>query len=320
MNSTIAARHIPVMARECVELMRPCLEHPGAVYVDATTGLGGHLSLVLEAYPHVRAVAIDRDPRALELARERVADDARRCHFVCTTYDRIEDCLAEAGYERADAILMDLGVSSMQLDERERGFSYARDAALDMRMDPTRGDTAADLLARADAGELARILATYGEERHAGRIARAIVAARGEAPVTTSARLVEIIRAALPQAAMRRGGNPAKRTFQALRIAVNDELDILERALPAAIGSLREGGRLVVESYHSLEDRLVKTAFRQATTTDLPADLPLRESERGVEYRLVHRGARKASAAEVEENSRSAPVRLRCLEKTDTHR
>lgn len=316
MDRPLEELHTPVMLEECLDAMRPALAAPDALYVDATTGMGGHLSAVLREFPHVRAVAIDRDPQALEIARTRVGADAATCRFVHATYDEIPRVLDEVGYVGADAILMDLGVSSLQLDMRSRGFSYARDAHLDMRMDSSGGRTAADILATASQAELTRILRTYGEERFAPKIAAGIVAARDEAPVETSAQLVQIIRSSLPQAAMRHGGNPAKRTFQALRIAVNDELDILEAALPRAIAALNPQGRLVVESYHSLEDRLVKRAMRDATTTQLPPGVPVREVDRDVGYRLVFSGAKKASAQEISTNSRSASVRLRALTRT----
>lgn len=307
--------HIPVMCAECVDLLRPALSRPGARYLDATTGLGGHLQAMLSAFPALQACAIDRDPQALAHAKERLGEDAARCTFVHTTYDRIPQALEVAGWDGVDGILMDLGVSSMQLDERERGFSYARDAALDMRMDQTSAVTAADILAQADVRELTRILAHYGEERYARAIARRIVQARERGPIATSAQLVALIREALPQAAMRRGGNPAKRTFQALRIAVNDELGILEAALPAALDALRPGGRIVVESYHSLEDRCVKRTFQAACAPTLPPDLPVPEAERGAPFRALTRKARQASAAERDENPRSTSVRLRAIEK-----
>lgn len=315
MDERTRGRHIPVMVAECLELLRPALSRPGARYLDATTGLGGHLGAVLEAFPGVEALAIDRDEQALALARERVGAAGERCTFVHCTYDEIPRALANRGWSGVEGILMDLGVSSMQLDERERGFSYARDASLDMRMDRSRPTTAADILATATGNELTRILATYGEEKHAARIAEAIVRERALSPITSSARLVAIIREALPQAAMRRGGNPAKRTFQALRIAVNDELDILERALPRVIAALNPGGRVVVEAYHSLEDRLVKRAFREATTPTVPAGVPLREVDRDVGCRLVTRGALQAGEHERQDNPRCASVRVRCLEK-----
>lgn len=312
MEISPASRHIPVLLDACLDLMRPALSGPDSVYVDATTGMGGHLDAVLEAFPHVRAVAIDRDAAALDMARRRVGERASRCVFVHTTYDHVDEALAKVG-SRANVVMMDLGVSSYQLDERERGFSYARDAALDMRMDRSSDVTAAHLLANLSEAELTRILYRWGEEKCARRIARAIVAHRAQAPIETSAQLVEIVRQALPQAAKRRGGNPAKRTFQALRIAVNDEIEILEAALPKAIAALAPGGRLVVESYHSLEDRLVKSAMREATRSRVPDRLPVKEQDRQAPYVLLTPKAVKADAGEIAHNSRSQSVRLRAL-------
>jgi 16S rRNA (cytosine1402-N4)-methyltransferase len=215
-----------------------------------------------------------------------------------------------------DALLFDLGVSSMQLDQRERGFSYASDAPLDMRMDPTTGRTAADLLADADADEIARILREYGEERFARRIANAVVQRRQSAPVATSAQLVEVIRESIPAAARRTGGHPAKRTFQALRIEVNQELPVLRRALPQAVGATAVGGRLLVMSYHSLEDRMVKHELaRHSARPELPPGLPVVPEHLEPKLRLLTRGAEKATAAEIDTNPRARSVRLRAAER-----
>ncbi len=209
---------------------------------------------------------------------------------------------------------MDLGVSSLQLDEADRGFAYSKDAPLDMRMDATNGQSAADLLATASEGELIRILRTYGEEKFAPRIARLIIRRRDDAPITRTGELVDIIREAIPAPARRTGGNPAKRTFQALRVAVNDELTILERALPRALSSLRVGGRLVVESYQSLEDRIVKDVLRRGSTSAAPPGLPIIPDEMAPSLRLLTKGANKADQAEQDHNPRSASVRLRGAE------
>jgi 16S rRNA (cytosine1402-N4)-methyltransferase len=224
--------------------------------------------------------------------------------------------LDEASHPRVDGILFDLGVSSMQLDQVERGFSYSQDAPLDMRMDPSRGITAAEVLNTYAAGQLARVLRDYGEEKFARRIADAVVRERGRAPFETSARLVEIIRESIPAPARRTGGNPAKRTFQALRIEVNAELEVLERAVPAAVDALTIGGRIVVMSFQSLEDRIVKRALTTRATSDVPVDLPFVPEGHEPELRIVTRGgAEKATEAEIAENPRAASVRLRAAER-----
>ncbi|MDQ3663250.1 MAG: 16S rRNA (cytosine(1402)-N(4))-methyltransferase RsmH, partial [Actinomycetota bacterium] len=253
-----------------VELLAPVLAHPNAVLVDATVGLGGHAEAVLDRCPQARVIGLDRDPEALSIARERLARFTDRVVLVRTVYDSVADVVDDHGDRRrpsggskqarvgVDAVLFDLGVSSLQLDRVERGFAYAHDAPLDMRMTAGAGGTAADLLNSADERDLATILRRYGEERFATKIATAVVRARAREPFTTSGRLVEVVRAAVPAATRRTGGHPAKRTFQALRIAVNDELAALRRALPAAIDVTFVHGRIVALSYHSLEDRIVK--------------------------------------------------------------
>ena len=272
MDEQRGAGHVPVMLERCVGLLAPALAAPGAVVLDATLGLGGHAAALLAACPRARLVGVDRDPAALEIARQRLAPFESRTTFVHAVYDEVPRALAAAGRRRVDAVLMDLGVSSLQLDQGERGFSYSRDAALDMRMGgPTsQAPTAAELLNTAAPRELVRILRAYGEERFAPRIVDAVVREREREPFTTSARLVDLVRAAVPAATRRTGGNPAKRTFQALRIAVNGELDALESALPTLIAALAVGGRVVVMSYQSLEDRLVKTALAAGAASTSP--------------------------------------------------
>jgi 16S rRNA (cytosine1402-N4)-methyltransferase len=308
-------RHVPVLLDRVVALLAPALERPGSVMVDATLGLGGHTEAVLRACPQAHVVGIDRDPNALRLAGERLAPHADRTTLVHAVYDEIPDVLADLGLPHVDGVLFDLGVSSMQLDVRERGFAYAEDAPLDMRMDDSHGTTAADVLNTYPVEELARILHQYGEEKFARRIAQAIVRERQKEPFTRSARLVELLYAAIPAPARRTGGHPAKRTFQALRIEVNDELNVLRRALPAAIEATNVGGRVVVESYHSLEDRLVKHAFTAATSTDVPPDLPFVPAGHEPTHRLVTRGAEKAVEPELTDNPRAASVRLRAIER-----
>jgi 16S rRNA (cytosine1402-N4)-methyltransferase len=311
--------HVPVLLDRVVALVAPALERPGSVFVDATLGLGGHSEAVLDRCPEARLVGVDRDQHALDLAGARLAPFEDRTTLVHAVYDEIPEVLEELGIESADGILFDLGVSSMQLDVRERGFAYAEDAPLDMRMDDSEGPTAADVLNTYPAGELARILRSYGEEKFSRQIARAIVKARETEPFTDSARLVELLRDTIPAPARRTGGHPAKRTFQALRIEVNDELGVLRRAIPAAIASVGVGGRVVVMSYHSLEDRLVKQAFAAGTVSRVPHDLPVVPAGFEPPLRNVVRGADKASAAEIEQNPRAASVRLRAVERVNTN-
>jgi 16S rRNA (cytosine1402-N4)-methyltransferase len=303
------------MVDRVVALIAPALEHAGSVLVDATVGMGGHAAAILTRCPQARLVGLDRDEQALTHAAQTLAPFMERTTLVHAVYDEVADVLRDLGHDRVEGVLFDLGVSSMQLDEAERGFSYAHDAPLDMRMDPSRGQTAADVLNTYAAADLARILSRYGEERFARRIADRVVRERATSPLTSTARLVELIREAIPAAARRTGGNPAKRTFQALRIEVNDELGALERALPAAIDALAVGGRTVVMSYQSLEDRIVKQTLRSRATSSAPPDLPITEAEADHELRLLTRGAETASADEIAANPRAASVRLRAAER-----
>jgi len=312
--------HVPVLLDRVVALVAPALERPGSVFVDATLGLGGHAEAVLDRCPAARLVGVDRDSHALDLAGVRLAPFVGRTTLVHAVYDEIPAVLDELGLEAADGILFDLGVSSMQLDLRERGFAYREDAPLDMRMDGTTGRTAADVLNTYTADELTRVLKEYGEERFARRIAAAVVREREQQPFTTSARLVELLYAEIPAPARRTGGHPAKRTFQALRMEVNDELAVLRRAIPAAIDAIRVGGRVVVESYHSLEDRVVKRAFADAVRSDVPEDLPFVPAGSEPALRLVTRGAEKADDREIRENPRAASVRLRAIERLSNPR
>ncbi|MFE7746337.1 16S rRNA (cytosine(1402)-N(4))-methyltransferase RsmH [Nocardia sp. NPDC057455] len=311
-------RHVPVLLERADALLGPALAEPGAVYVDATLGLGGHAEHFLSTYPGLHLVGLDRDTTALKLAGERLAPFADRITLVHTRYDGIADALTEAGLPATgsvSAILMDLGVSSMQLDEADRGFAYSVDAPLDMRMDPTSGLTAADVLNTYSHGDLARVLKTYGEERFAGRIASEVIRRRRVKPFTTSAELVELLYATIPAATRRTGGHPAKRTFQALRVEVNGELDSLRAALPAALAALRVGGRLVVMSYQSLEDKVVKHELVAHTASRTPVDLPVELPGMGPEFRMLTRGAEKATEQEIDDNPRAAPVRMRAAER-----
>jgi 16S rRNA (cytosine1402-N4)-methyltransferase len=308
-------RHVPVLLDRVVALVAPALAQPGSVLVDATLGLGGHTEAVLERCPEARVIGIDRDIHALDRSRQRLAPYGERVTFVHAVYDEIAQVLADQGLPHVDGVLFDLGVSSMQLDVRERGFAYAEDAPLDMRMNDTTGRTAADVLNEYPVEELARILKQYGEERFARRIAESVVREREKEPFSGSARLVELIRDAIPAPARRTGGHPAKRTFQALRIEVNDELSVLRRALPAAIEAIGVGGRVVVMSYHSLEDRLTKQAFAAVTTSTVPPDLPFVPEGSEPALRLLTRGSEKATEAEIAQNPRAASVRLRAVER-----
>ena len=308
-------RHVPVLLDRVVALVAPALARAGAVMVDATLGLGGHTEAVLQRCPEARVIGIDRDTHALDRSRERLAPFGERVTLVHAVYDEIGDVLRDQGLAHVDGVLFDLGVSSMQLDMRERGFAYAEDAPLDMRMNDTDGPTAADVLNTYPVAELARILKEYGEERFARRIAEQVVREREREPFSSSARLVELVRDAIPAPARRTGGHPAKRTFQALRIEVNDELSVLRRALPAAIEAIGIGGRVVVMSYHSLEDRLTKQAFAEVTRSTVPPDLPFVPEGSEPPLRLVTRGSEKATPAEIEQNPRAASVRLRAVER-----
>ncbi|GIG27910.1 16S rRNA (cytosine(1402)-N(4))-methyltransferase RsmH [Cellulomonas marina] len=311
-----AARHVPVLLDRCVELLAPALAAPGAVLVDATLGMGGHTEGVLRALPHVRVVGLDRDPQALALAGRRLAPFGDRFVGVHAVYDEMRAVLDDLGLPAVDGVLMDLGVSSLQLDEVDRGFSYARDAPLDMRMDPTTGPTAADVLNTYDERELVRVLRDWGEERFAPRIARSVVAARARRPLERTEELVEIVRAAIPAAARATGGHPAKRTFQALRIEVNGELEVLGRAVPAAVDVLAVGGRIVVEAYQSLEDRIVKRALAAGATSSAPPGMPVETADDAPYLRLLTRGAEEADEAELARNPRAQSVRLRAAERT----
>ena len=307
--------HEPVMLDRVLELFAPALDDREAVLVDATVGLGGHADALLRRHPALRLIGLDRDPEALARSRERLAPHGGRVHLVHAVYDRLPDVLADLGVPRVDGVLFDLGVSSMQLDVPERGFAYSADVPLDMRMDPGSPVTAAEVVNTYSVGELTRVLRDYGEERFAHRIARAVVAEREREPFRTSARLVEVIYDAVPAAARRTGGHPAKRTFQALRIEVNGELDALRAALPAALDALAVGGRMVVESYHSLEDRMVKRALAERARSRTPQGLPVELAGHGPELRLLTRGAEQASEQEARRNPRAKSVKLRAAER-----
>lgn len=313
--------HVPVLRERIVALLAPGLNAPPgdpvdrAVVVDCTVGLGGHAAALLEALPEARLVGLDRDPEALRHSAARLEPYRERVTLVHAVYSEITEVLADLGLATVAGVLFDLGVSSLQLDEVARGFSYAQDAPLDMRMDPAGPLTAADVVNGYPRDELARVLRSYGEERFAGRIAAAIARERLRTPLRSSQRLVEIIRAAVPAPAQRSGGHPAKRVFQALRIEVNGELEALRQALPAAVGALAVGGRMAVLAYQSLEDRLVKQTFAGETTVSAPPDFPVVPEQAMPRLRLLTRGAERPDAAEVAANPRAASARLRAVER-----
>jgi 16S rRNA (cytosine1402-N4)-methyltransferase len=309
--------HVPVLLERCLELLAPALDLPGAVHVDFTLGLGGHAEAVLERHPDVVLIGLDRDTEALEHSRRRLARFGDRVHLVHAVYDELPRVLAELGYQRFHSGLFDLGVSSLQLDEADRGFAYARDAPLDMRMDQSRGITAEQVVNDYEPGDLVRILRQYGEEKFASRVVSAIVRERAKARITSTSRLADLVRTAIPAAARRTGGNPAKRTFQALRIEVNGELTALESALPAALDALALKGRLVVMSYQSLEDRIVKRELTARARSTGPIDLPVELPGTGPTLRLLTRGSEPPSDDEVAANPRAASVKLRAAMRID---
>jgi len=316
--------HIPVLLDRCVELLAPALtrgdsDGTGATLVDATLGAGGHAERFLTRFGGLRLIGLDRDPDALRIAGERLEPFADRITLVRTRFDGVAGVVdtASGGAQgrHVDAVLFDLGVSSMQLDRPERGFSYSTDAPLDMRMDPESPLTAAEILNTYDEKALTRLLREFGEERFASRIATFVARRRASTPFSTTGELVELLYQAIPAATRRTGGHPAKRTFQALRIAVNAELESLRQAIPAALAALRPGGRIAVMAYQSLEDRIVKGEFAAATASRTPPGLPVELPGYGPEFVALTRGAERASTEEIERNPRSAPVRLRALER-----
>ena len=313
-----SAVHVPVLLDRVTELLAPACAADGAVLVDATLGLAGHSLALLRAHPGLRLVGLDRDPDARAEATRRLTDAgvADRATVVPAVFDELPEVLDRFGLTEVQAVLFDLGVSSLQLDRPDRGFSYAADAPLDMRMDPSAPRTAADVVNTYPAADLARVLRVYGEERFATRIAQAIVRERQRAPFTHTERLAHLVRDAIPAATRRTGGHPAKRTFQALRIEVNDELGVLERALPAALDALAVGGRIAVITFHSLEDRIVKQTLAAGAVDRTPPGLPVPLPEMSPTLRLLTRGGEPPSEAEVAANPRAASARVRAAERT----
>ncbi|MGI8628441.1 MAG: 16S rRNA (cytosine(1402)-N(4))-methyltransferase RsmH [Geodermatophilaceae bacterium] len=312
---TVSPGHVPVLLTRVTELLAPVAARPNALVVDATIGLGGHAHALLQAHDGLRVIGLDRDPAALRIAGDRLAGYGDRVHLVHTSFDALADVLEQSAVTGVDGVLFDLGVSSMQLDEADRGFSYSRDTPLDMRMDSTASLTAEQVVNTYTRNELTRILRAYGEERFASRVSAAIVRERARRPITSSAALAELVRSAIPAATRRTGGHPAKRTFQGLRIEVNGELAALEAALPSAIEALLPGGRLVAISYHSLEDRIVKRALVRATQDGTPLDLPVLLPQARPRLRMLTRGAELPTTEEIDLNPRSASAKLRAAER-----
>ena len=314
-SGTEASGHLPVMLDEVRSLLAPALAGAGAILIDATLGRAGHTTALLADHDQLNVIGIDADQAAIEASRLRLHDCLDRVTLVHAAYDQIPSVLAGLGVPAVQGVLFDLGVSSPQLDDPARGFSYSRDAPLDMRMDLEGPLTAAEVVNTYPAAELARVLAEYGEERFARRIADALVRERQRSPVTSTARLADIVRDSIPAPARRTGGNPAKRTFQALRIEVNDELGSLQRAVPAALDAVAVGGRIVVLAYHSLEDRIVKREFVRRATDSTPPGLPVPLASARPQFRLLTSGAERPAQAELAVNPRAASARLRAAER-----
>ncbi len=310
------ALHIPVALDRCIALLSPAIESSSnPVVVDATLGMGGHTRALLLKYPQLKVIALDRDLSAIDIATTNLSDVSDRVVIVHAVYDELDLVLAKLGITEVDGILFDLGVSSMQLDQAERGFAYSQDAPLDMRMDQSSGPTALDILSTYSYGELVRVIRNYGEEKFATKIADNVIKAREAGTLRTTKDLAEIVKNSIPAPARRTGGNPAKRTFQALRIEVNQELAVLERAMPQAISAIRIGGRLVVMSYQSLEDKIVKKALSEVVASLSPLGLPFDLPNSAASYKLVINGSEGATVAEIEINARAQSMRLRALER-----
>jgi 16S rRNA (cytosine1402-N4)-methyltransferase len=308
--------HIPVALNRCVALLAPAIEKNNyPIVIDATLGMGGHTRALLEAFPSLRVIAFDRDTAAIAIAKETLHDFSERVTIVHAVYDEIAITLENLGIATVDGILFDLGVSSLQLDDADRGFAYSHDAPLDMRMDQSTGLSALDVLTTYSRSELIHIIRLYGEEKFAPKIVDNIIKAREAGTLKGTKGLADIVKESIPAATRRTGGNPAKRTFQALRIEVNQELDVLTRAIPQAIESLAVGGRLVVMAYQSLEDKIVKKAFTDVTTSGTPLGLPVDLPNSAAHYEFVIRGSEGASEAEILENPRASSMRLRAIER-----
>lgn len=309
-------QHISVMRDRCVDLLAPSIlatENP--VVIDATLGLGGHTEAMLQRFENLTVIGIDRDTDAIAKAEARLAIFGDRFKSAHSVFDEFSEVIDSFGYRQINGALFDLGVSSMQLDERTRGFSYSHDAPLDMRMDQSRGITASEIINTYEPGELVRILRVYGEEKFATRIVENIVKERAKAPMNSTTQLAALVKESIPAATRRTGGNPSKRTFQALRIAVNDELGAIERAIPQALDRIIIGGRVVVMSFQSLEDKIIKEKFADASTSKSPRELPIELPEYAAKFKLVFNSSEKPSETEIAENSRAASTRLRAIER-----
>lgn len=309
-------QHVSVMLDRCIELLTPAINaSKNPVVVDATLGLGGHTEALLTKFPQLTVIGIDRDEIALERATTRLARFGDRFRSSHAIFDQIESVVHQYGFETIDGALFDLGVSSIQLDEANRGFSYSQDAPLDMRMDRSRGITAAEIVNTYAPGKLVQILRSYGEEKFATRIVENIVKTRSIAPMNSTTQLAALVKESIPAATRRTGGNPAKRTFQALRIETNDELGAITRALPLTLKLLRVGGRVVVLSFQSLEDRIIKELFVEVSTSKSPRNLPIELPEFAAKFSILTRSSETPTEAELAHNPRSASVRLRAIEK-----
>lgn len=308
--------HKSVMLDRCITLLTPAIErNSNPIVVDATLGLGGHSKAILQKFPQVRIVGLDRDQNAMKLAKENLQDFSERITIIHAVYNEIPSVLDSLGFSKVDGILFDLGVSSLQLDQAERGFSYSQSAPLDMRMDQSESLSAAVIINTYSKGELVRVLRNYGEEKFAARIADNIIKARNSGNLNNTTELADLVKASIPAATRRTGGNPAKRTFQALRIEVNNELKVLEAAIPAGLDRLAVGGRMVVMSFQSLEDRIVKRFFAEASESKSPRGLPIEMAEFAAKFNLVFRGSESASETEIANNSRAQSVKLRAIER-----
>lgn len=304
------------MRDRCIDLLTPSIEmHAQPVVVDATLGLGGHTEALLERFPQLTVIGIDRDASALAIAKQRLSSFGDRVKTSHAIFDEISNVVLSHGCTHVSGVLFDLGVSSMQIDESRRGFSYSHDAPLDMRMDASQEITAFEIVNYYEPGTLVKILRTFGEEKFATRIVENIVKARAQAPLNSTLELAALVKESIPAATRRTGGNPAKRTFQALRIAVNDELGAITRAIPQALDLIDVGGRVVVMSFQSLEDKIIKEIFVDASTSKSPRNLPMDLPQFAAKFALVLRSSEKASEDEQIENPRSTSVRLRAIEK-----
>ncbi len=309
-------QHIPVALERCIALLTPAITRSESpIVIDATLGLGGHSKALLTQFPQLRIIGFDRDLSAIAIAQQNLKSDIDRITIVHAIYNEIESVLEDLGIAKVDGVLFDLGVSSMQLDVAERGFAYSQEAPLDMRMDQSKGISAFEVLHSYQRNDLIRILRVYGEEKFAKNIAENILKARDANALNTTKDLAELVKDSIPAPARRTGGNPAKRTFQALRIEVNQELEVLESAIPQALRALTVGGRIVVMAYQSLEDKIVKSAFTAITTSGTPRGLPVDLPNSAAKFGFVIRGSESATEAEIAANPRAQSMRLRAIER-----